>query len=425
MTTAPDLSPSDVTGAGGAGAGPKSPDITGRLAALSPQQRALLERKLQKAAPAPGGSPQAPGPRRRARREDSVMDFMLFFFSGDGSAAGPGKYDLLFEAARYADRNGYAAISVPERHFVDFGGLYPNPSVLAAALAAMTERIQIRAGSVVLPLHHPVRLVEEWAVVDNISGGRVAISCAAGWHPDDFILAPDATAQSFENRREEMFDRLARVRKLWAGEAVSFPGLYGEPVEARTLPRPIQPELPVWISSQGSPDTFKAAGAAGANVLTGLVAQRLSDLGEKIAAYRAARRAHGHDPAAGKVSVMVHAFLGDDEAAVKQLVRQPLIDYLKTFLEQQDSFGSEYTAVSGEARDAMLAAAFERYYDSTALLGTPDKCETLIEDLVDIGVDEVACLVDFGVEPDAVLAGLDHLTELKDRYRRKDGGQAA
>jgi natural product biosynthesis luciferase-like monooxygenase protein len=394
-------------------------DIAGRLAALTPQQRALLDKRLQKTAPALSDSPQASGSgqRRRPRRADSVMDFMLFFFSGDGSAVGAGKYDFLFDAARYADRNGFTAVSVPERHFVDFGGLYPNPSVLAAALAAMTERIQIRAGSVVLPLHHPVRIAEEWSVVDNISGGRVAISCASGWHPDDFILAPDTSPERYERRREEMFDRLAVIQQLWAGQAVSFPGPSGEPVQVRTLPRPVQPELPVWVSSQGSVQTFVQAGQVGANILTGLVAQRLTDLGEKIAAYRKARADHGHDPAAGKVSAMVHTFLGADDAEVKETVRQPLVDYLKTFLAQQDGFGSEYAQISGEARDAMLAATFERYYDSIALLGTPDKCETLIEDLVDIGVNEVACLVDFGVEPQAVLDSLDHLTELKDRYR--------
>ncbi|MET9827944.1 MupA/Atu3671 family FMN-dependent luciferase-like monooxygenase [Streptomyces sp. NPDC006385] len=403
-----------------------TPDIAGRLAALSPQQRALLDKKLRRTAPALGDAPQASaaGPRRRARRADSVMDFMLFFFSGDGTTHGPGKYDFLFDAARYADRNGFSAISVPERHFVDFGGLYPNPSLLAAALAAVTERIQIRAGSVVLPLHHPVRIAEEWSVVDNISGGRTAISCASGWHPDDFVLAPDTSAERFERRREEMFDQLAAIQRLWAGEAVAFPGPFGKPVEVRSLPRPIQPRLPVWVSSQGSVETFVRAGEAGAHVLTGLVAQRLTDLGEKIAAYREARREHGHDPAAGKVSVMVHTFLGADEADVKRIVRQPLIDYLKTFLAQQDGFGSEYAQISGEARDAMLAATFERYYDTIALLGTPDKCETLIEDLVDIGVDEVACLVDFGVDQRAVLDSLDHLTELKDRYRREDGDAA-
>lgn len=401
-----------------------------RMALLTPEQRAVLAQAMrarngklppplaadQAAAPAAGGPP------RRPRRPDSTMDFSLFFFSGDGTGQGPGKYDLLLDSARYADRNGFAGIWVPERHFVDFGGLYPNPALLGAAIATITERLQIRAGSVVVPLHHPVRIAEEWSVVDNLSGGRVAISCASGWHPHDFILAPGGDAmERYANRKDEMFDAIGVVQRLWSGQTVPIPREGAEPVPARTLPRPLQDALPVWISSQGSVDTFVRAGEIGANVLTGLVAQRLSDLGDKIAAYRKALAANGHDPGGGRVAAMTHTFLGRSDAEVKELVRDPLIGYLRGFLAQQDTSDSMFAQLSAAERDAMLQASFERYFDTIALLGTPDKCETLIEDLVDIGLDEVACLIDFGLEPAQVLDGLDHLTELKDRYQGPGG----
>lgn len=387
-----------------------------RLEALSPQQRAALEKALAERTGAAKGAASPQHGIRQRRRATSRMDFSLFFFSGNGSTDATDKYRLLLDAARYADQHGYTAISVPERHFVDFGGLYPNPAVLGAAIAVATERIEIRSGSVVLPLHHPARVAEEWSVVDNLSGGRVAISCASGWHPDDFALAPDLAPERHTRRREEMFDKLDAVRRLWAGESVEFPGPAG-PVAVRTLPRPIQPQLPVWISSQGSKDTFVRAGEYGANLLTGLVGQQPAELGAKIAAYRDARRAAGHEPARGRVAVMVHTFLGPDDEAVKQAVREPLIAYLSTFLAQQDGHGSVFSALEGADRRVMLDVAFERYFASGALLGTPDRCEALVESLVDIGVDEIACLVDFGLAPDLVLASLDHLSELHRRYR--------
>ena len=86
----------------------------------------------------------------------------------------------MFEGARFGDRHGFTAIWIPERHFHAFGGFSPNPSVIAAALARETKQIQLRSGSVVLPLHHPIRVAEEWAVVDNLSQGRVGISFASG-----------------------------------------------------------------------------------------------------------------------------------------------------------------------------------------------------------------------------------------------------
>src|SRR5215217_9633370 len=99
---------------------------------------------------------------RASNFRQPALDFSLFFFSSDGSTNKPDKYNLLLDCARFADAAGFRAIWTPERHFQEFGGLYPNPSVLAAALAMITKRIQIRAGSVVLPLHNPVRVAEEW-----------------------------------------------------------------------------------------------------------------------------------------------------------------------------------------------------------------------------------------------------------------------
>jgi natural product biosynthesis luciferase-like monooxygenase protein len=390
-------------------------EIRARIAALAPGQRAVLERATRERELKPPAPPAVAATPRRPRRETSAMDFSLFFFSGDGSAEGPGKYDLLLDCARHADRLGFTAIWVPERHFVDFGGLYPNPSVVAAAIAAVTERVEIRAGSVAVPLHHPVRIAEEWAVVDNLSGGRVAISAASGWHPDDFLLAPGGDPDRHRRRKDVMFESLDTVQRLWAGESVPMARPDGVTVEVRTLPRPLQPRLPVWISSQGSVDTFVRAGRIGANVLTALVGGRPRDLADKIAAYRRALP----DDHTGRVAVMAHTFLGTDDDTVKRAVREPLIGYLRTFLSQQDNVDSAFALLDDAGREAMLSSAFERYFDNSALLGTPDKCESLVEDLVDIGVDEIACLVDFGPAPDAVLGGLKHLTELKDRYARR------
>ena len=84
----------------------------------------------------------------------------IFFFSADGNSDRHDKYELVFECARLADRYGFTAVWTPERHFTPFGGLYPNPAVLGAAIATQTKHIGIRAGSVVLPLHSVIRIVE-------------------------------------------------------------------------------------------------------------------------------------------------------------------------------------------------------------------------------------------------------------------------
>ena len=108
------------------------------------------------------------------------MDFGIMFFSSADQQSDRGKYQLLIEAAKFADQNGFCCVWTPERHFHQFGGLFPNPALITAALAVATQNIQLRAGSLISPLHDTLRLAEEWSVVDNLSDGRVAISFGSG-----------------------------------------------------------------------------------------------------------------------------------------------------------------------------------------------------------------------------------------------------
>ena len=356
-----------------------------------------------------------PAPVRRAAPE-RPLDFGLFYFSSQPRDGADRKYRLLLEGARFADQHGFAAVWTPERHFHAFGGLYPNPALTSAAVAMVTERLQIRAGSVVLPLHHPLRVAEEWAVVDNLSHGRVAVSFASGWHDRDFVLAPTA----FAGRKEAMFAGLATVRKLWRGEAVTWPSGTGQPVEARIFPRPVQPELPVWITSAGNAETFQRAGELGANLLTHLLGQDLNELAAKVRQYREAWRAHGH-PGQGRVALMLHTFVGTQLEEVKATVRRPFCDYLKSSLDLlRHLSGREWAQVdvknlTAEDLDALADHAFERYFEQSGLFGTPETCLTLVDRLKTLGIDELACLIDFGVEEETVLSGLSALNALRER----------
>lgn len=339
--------------------------------------------------------------------------FSLFYFASDDEREGD-RYRVLIEGAKFADTHGFEAVWLPERHFHSFGGLYPSPAVLASALAMITERVGLRAGSVVLPLHHPVRVAEEWSVIDNLSGGRVGLSAASGWHADDFVLAPANHA----DRRTLMLEQLETVRALWRGEAVTLPGGTGAPVDVRIRPRPVQPELPVWLTAAGNPETFTAAGRSGAHLLTHLLGQDLGQLAEKIAAYRRAW-AETHGGPGGHVTLMVHTFLGADRDAVLATVRGPFLDYLRGSLDLVRALarrmGMDVAAgtVSADDVDAVLERAYDRYVQESGLFGVPEDCLDLVGRLTAAGVDELACLVDFGVAPDEVLASLPHLDRLR------------
>ncbi|TVL91461.1 MupA/Atu3671 family FMN-dependent luciferase-like monooxygenase [Streptomyces sp. SAJ15] len=371
---------------------------------------------------------QPDAPRHTGRRPGKVADLSLFYFASASDTTGqsaPGAYRLLLEGARFADRNGFEAVWTPERHFHAFGGIYPNPSVVGAALAAVTERVAIRAGSVVLPLHSPLRVVEEWAVVDNLSGGRAGISVASGWQADDFVLAPE----HYADRKQVMLDGIDTLRTLWAGGSVELPNGYGKPTAVRALPRPVQAELPLWVTAAGSPDTFRAAGESGANVLTHLLGQDLADLAAKVEIYRRARAEAGHQ-GPGRVTLMVHTFLGEDPEAVRERVRGPFRDYLASSLglignlARTMGLGDDLGALPEEDLQTLLDHAFERFYDTAALFGTTERVVERLDAIADTGVDEVACLIDFGLEDDTVLDALPLLARAREQHAER-GAEAA
>ncbi|WP_426252863.1 MupA/Atu3671 family FMN-dependent luciferase-like monooxygenase [Paenibacillus pabuli] len=345
------------------------------------------------------------------------MDFSLFFFSSYESGITDDKYKLLLDTTSYADRHGFSAVWTPERHFHEFGGLFPNPSIVAAALAMVTKNVQLRAGSIVSPLHDPLRIAEEWAVVDNLSGGRVGVSFASGWHADDFVLRPDGYA----DRKQLMFEHMEQVKKLWKGEAISRVNGLGKTAEVKTYPRPLQDDLPIWVTSGGNRETFVEAGRQGANVLTHLLGQDIPLLEANIHAYRQALQENGFSADSGKVALMLHTFIGDDQEQVRQKVKGPFKEYLRSSLSLirnlAEDIGIDESAMDDpDIVEKILEMAFNKYWQTSALLGTPDRCADMINRLAKIGVDEAACLIDFGVEQQEVMNSLERLGELKKRF---------
>ncbi|HET7792706.1 MAG TPA: MupA/Atu3671 family FMN-dependent luciferase-like monooxygenase, partial [Rhizobacter sp.] len=363
-----------------------------------------------------------PAPARGAKA--TSVQFGLFYFGSDdgvyAQATGRDKYKLLLDGAKFADENGFHAVWTPERHFHIFGGMYPSPSVAAGALAVHTKNVKIRAGSVVLPLHNPVRVAEEWSLVDNLSDGRVGISFASGWQPQDFAIAP----QAFPDRHNLMFEGIETVRALWRGEERTMPGGDGKPVKVMTRPRPVQAELPVFVTAGGSPETFRKAGEIGASVLTHLLGQSIEQLSERIAVYRKAWRDHGH-AGEGHVALMLHTFVSDDAAFVRKTVHEPLKNYLKgsvgLFAPVAAAKGLDVNNLSPQDLEDLAEFAFERYFETSGLFGTPETCAPFVAQLKSLGVDELACLIDFGIAVPTVLGNLPHL----DALRRRCGGLQA
>jgi natural product biosynthesis luciferase-like monooxygenase protein len=389
-------------------AGGVVPDVTD---GLDPARRALLERLLRnRSTPGPvaGGGP------------DGGLKVSLFFFSADIDDDPRDKYALVLDCAELADTLGLHAVWVPERHFDPFGAPYPSPGLLLAALAARTSRIGLRSGSVVLPLRDPLLVAEEWGMLDSLSGGRMGMSLASGWHADDFVLDPTA----FEHRKQVLADRLDDLYALWQGKSIKRDGPGGRTVDVRTYPRP-RGVPDVWLTSSGNPDTWRTAARLNLNVLTAMLEQSLDDIAGKVALYRAALAEAGHQAEGREITCMLHTHLAADADVARERVRPPLTRYLTAHLNLFEKFaatgnlGVHPDDVTEADRAALIQHGVRRYIETSGLFGSVESCDPMIERLRLAGVTEIGCLVDFGLPREHVLESVRELARLSARVREQ------
>ncbi|NEQ99914.1 MAG: LLM class flavin-dependent oxidoreductase [Cyanothece sp. SIO2G6] len=198
---------------------------------------------------------------------------------------------------------------------------------------------------------------------------------------------------------------------------------------------PIQPELPIWVTAAGSPKTFIQAGAMGANLLTHLFDQTVETLAEKLDLYRQARTDNGYDPNGGHITVTLHTFVGEDLETVRSQVQTPYCDYLKSYtpllagLSHSRGMDINVSELSEQDLDALTKLVFNNMFDKgRVLFGTPESCLGLAQELYQIGVSEVACMVDFNPDVDLVLQSLPHLNRFREACAKLDSplmGQTA
>jgi non-ribosomal peptide synthetase component F/methionyl-tRNA formyltransferase len=183
------------------------------------------------------------------------------------------------------------------------------------------------------------------------------------------------------------------------------------------------------VSVDNDPETFRVAAEIGAQAVARLLDQSLENLAKNIALYRQAWKDAGHK-GEGRVAVLLPTFVGHDEDAVEESVRGPMKAYLESQLELIREAAWEYPAflrkadegmtldtylrfISDDEMSDLLDFAFERSFATGALFGSPSQCLSIVEQLREIGVDEIACLVDFGLTDDQILNALPALNELK------------
>jgi alkanesulfonate monooxygenase SsuD/methylene tetrahydromethanopterin reductase-like flavin-dependent oxidoreductase (luciferase family) len=162
------------------------------------------------------------------------------------------------DMAEWGERHGCAAVIVSEHHGSPDGYL-PSPLLMASALAARTKTLPIQVAALLVPLHDPISLAEQMAVLDVLSGGRVSYVCAIGYRPEEYAMF----GRPMRGRGARLEESIEAMRRAWSGQAFEFEG---RPV--RVTPTPLQPGGPMLMMGGNSPAAVRRAARLGMGMVT-------------------------------------------------------------------------------------------------------------------------------------------------------------
>jgi probable LLM family oxidoreductase len=211
----------------------------------------------------------------------------------------------LLEEAELADQLGLDVFAVGEHHRPDF--LISAPAVALAAIAARTERIRLSSAVTVLSSDDPVRVYQEFAEVDLISGGRAEIMAGRGSFIESFPLF----GYDLDDYDELFAEKLGLLLKIRDNARVSWSGRHRPALEdAIVWPRPVQDPLPIWVAVGGSPGSLVRAGTLGLPLTVAIIGGTVDRFKPLVELYRESARQAGHDAEALRVAINTHAFVG-------------------------------------------------------------------------------------------------------------------
>jgi probable LLM family oxidoreductase len=226
----------------------------------------------------------------------------------------------LLEEAELADQLGLDVFAIGEHHRPDF--LISAPAVALAAVAARTERVRLSSAVTVLSSDDPVRVFQEFAELDLISGGRAEIMAGRGSFIESFPLF----GYELDDYDELFAEKLELLLKIRDNPVVSWSGRHRAPLdEAVVWPRPVQDPLPVWVAVGGTPSSVIRAGTLGLPLTIAIIGGTFDRFVPLVNLYRQAAREAGHGPEKLGVAINTHAFVGETVEQADQAFAAPYL----------------------------------------------------------------------------------------------------
>jgi alkanesulfonate monooxygenase SsuD/methylene tetrahydromethanopterin reductase-like flavin-dependent oxidoreductase (luciferase family) len=299
------------------------------------------------------------------------VKFDLFYQLPAAASQNPAeRYRELIAEAVEADRLGFDTLWLAEIHFTPSFCTLPVPLLQLAAIAERTTRLRLGIAVNLLPLHHPVRLAEEVATLDVLSGGRVDFGAGRGAFPNNY----HGYGVDMGTSRERFEEMLALIQRAWTEERLSFHGRFYDVDDIEVFPKPVQQPCPPFRLAANSPDTFRFAGANGYPIFAGGPVNPINVLPERLAIYHGALAAARKRLPEDWLAAMFLTFAGSSREAVRATIEPSLANYFHTVSE---TLRPESIAVPGEYERVVQRTRSMRYETVESLMGVfgePERC---------------------------------------------------
>jgi natural product biosynthesis luciferase-like monooxygenase protein len=272
----------------------------------------------------------------------------------------------------YAEALGFDTVWIGEHHFDRY--ICPAPQIVAAAIAQRTTRIRIGTAIVLLPHHNPIRLAEDYALVDLLSGGRLDFGVGRG-----FLKATyDGFNRAMGESRERFHEGLEIIKRAWTQESFYYVGKFHTFHNVTVLPRPVQhPAPPIYVAAALSPESFVKAGQQGHSLLLAPFLQSFSSLKEQVQLYRQALIQAGHSLDNVDIVAGYHSFVEETPERARRTWEPHYMRYLhfvaSLLAPSKELDSTQYESWQGKAED-LKQVTFADMYPDRVLCGDPAQC---------------------------------------------------
>ena len=315
----------------------------------------------------------------------------------------PELYSHWLEQIDAAEDLGFDSLWVTEHHFRHFGGMMPSPQLLLAAAAQRTKRLRLGAAVSILPMHNPLRIAEEFAMVDLLSSGRLNFGAGRGMHPLEYSVF----GYEWNNAQARLPEALDIVLRAWTGGEFEWSGKYYHFARLNVLPKPLQkPHPPIYITANRDPESFHMIGTRGHHLMTLPWIATNEVQRTHVEQYFAALREGGHAVESKEVFVMYPAYVGaSDEQARSEVLAHWLRwrEFALVALNLDPSKGEPYQRTFNHlGYDAMVR-------DSRGVFGGPETCVNILKLIIDVmGPTHIGLVFHFGgLSQDKVLKSME------------------